>query len=71
VQIENARHTCSLGFNWQQFAFHFMTTRFFVFELTLIGSISLQLPMGRIGNRDAMVKLCRSSGQGKGVNPRR
>jgi len=49
-QIEQARalalctrHTCSPADNWQQFAYQFIASGIFVFELTLLGSISLQL----------------------------
>ena len=43
VLASNSRHTCSPVNNRQQFAYQFIASGVFVFELTLLGSISLQL----------------------------
>jgi hypothetical protein len=43
VIASNPRHTCSPADHRQQFAYQFIASGVFVFELTLLGSISLQL----------------------------
>jgi hypothetical protein len=43
VIASSPRHTCSPADNRQQFAYQFIASGVFVFELTLLGSISLQL----------------------------